>query len=299
MSARFQIVHQTEYRNATSVLVSNQALHLQPRELEYQHVLESKLIIDPLPASRHDSLDYFGNPTTFFTIGKSHQTLQINCRHQVRVDRKPVPDPEATEPWDKSGAFPTGRASREMLRILEFRYPSPGSPFLLDLRDWSIESFQPDRPGLEAAIELNHRIFKEFTFDSTATVVSTPLEEVLKLKRGVCQDFAQLAVACFRSVGLPARYVSGYLKTLPPPGEAPRFGADASHAWCSVYFPQEGWIDLDPTNDKIVDNTYITLGWGRDYSDVSLIRGVLSGGGPQQLYLAVDVAPLDDDSDME
>lgn len=295
MSALYEVIHRTEYRNSTPVLISNQALHLEPRNLEYQQVLASEIAITPKPVSRYSHIDYFGNRMTFLTIGESHSTLQVNCRHEVRVEHRRLPAPSASMAWDQVEACLHEDTELATLRVLEFRFPSPGAPFLLELRDWSLKSFPAGRPLLEAALELNSRIFEEFTFDTTATSVSTPIEEVMKLRRGVCQDFAQLAVACFRSLGLPARYVSGYLRTSPPPGQPRRFGADASHAWCSIYCPQIGWIDLDPTNDKLVDETYITLGWGRDYSDVSLIRGVLSGGDTHELYLSVNVSRLDEE----
>ena len=299
MSALYEVIHRTEYRNSSPVLISNQALHLQPRILDYQEVVTSEVLIHPRPAERHMRFDYFGNPMTFFTIAEPHHSLRIDCRHEVIVQPRHYPKVEETPSWEFVDAQLRTETSKAALGTLEYCYPSPCVPFSLEVRDWCLPSFPAGRPVMEAALELNHRIFTEFKFDPTATTVSTPLEEVMKKRRGVCQDFSHLAVAACRAMGIPARYVSGYLRTLPAPGEVHRFGADSSHAWFSFYCPGHGWIDLDPTNDKAVGDTYITLGWGRDYSDVSLIRGILSGGGDHGLYLSVNVQRLDEEKEPE
>ncbi|MGE4221574.1 MAG: transglutaminase family protein, partial [Alphaproteobacteria bacterium] len=181
----------------------------------------------------------------------------------------------------------------DSLAAYEFSFDSPFTATDADLEALVVPSFQPGRPILEAALDLTARIYREFAYDPTATTLATPVAEVVRMRRGVCQDFAHLQLACLRRIGLPARYVSGYLLTYPPPGGQKLIGADASHAWLSIWCPGSGWVDLDPTNNKIPRDEHITLAWGRDYGDVSPIRGVIVGGAAQSMEVAVDVNPVD------
>lgn len=278
----FEISHWTEYRYSEQVQLSKHLLHLQPRELEYQKVLSSSLELVPSATRMSEHLDYFGNKVTAFHIAEPHVGLHITCRSRVEVSRRRVPEPLQTPAWE-------GVRSDCDEEALEFLYPSPNVPLPEELAAWALASFPAKRSVLAGAMDLTSRISAEFIFDKTATTVSTPLSEVFQKRRGVCQDFAHLQIACFRSLGIPARYMSGYVRTLPPPGQPKLLGGDASHAWVSIFVPGCGWVDLDPTNNRVASDDYITIGWGRDYSDVSLIRGVLSGGGEHSLFLSVNV----------
>jgi transglutaminase-like putative cysteine protease len=211
----------------------------------------------------------------------------------VQVVAPEIPDPKSTPPWeDVRDRFALGQPPW-WLEARQFGYPSPHVPIADELRNYAQPSFPAGRPWLVGVLQLTERIFKEFQYDPAATTVNTPVATVFKNRRGVCQDFAHLEIACLRSLGLPARYVSGYLLTAPPPGQPRLVGADASHAWLSAFCPEVGWIDFDPTNNQIPTTKHITLAWGRDYSDVCPIKGVLIGGGQHRMRVAVDVVPAD------
>ncbi|HEY8899461.1 MAG TPA: transglutaminase family protein [Chthoniobacterales bacterium] len=280
------VYHWTEYRYAEAVPLSQHLLHMQPREFANQRVLSSHFEFTPQPTTINSRRDNFGNHVTEFFIGESHVGLHIKCISKVETTLPKVPAAAQTPAWEQ--------VADELLDSLEadprtFIYPSAYAPHLDILRDWARESFPAGRPVLEGVLDLTARIFREFIFDNLATSVATPLSEVFETRRGVCQDFAHLQISCLRSLGLAARYVSGYLRTQPPPGRRRVFGADASHAWVSVYCPGHGWIDIDPTNNRLITEEYATIGWGRDYGDVSLIRGILGGGGSHSLYFSVNV----------
>jgi transglutaminase-like putative cysteine protease len=233
--------------------------------------------------------DYFGNPVTFFGVQGGHRELVIRARSTVAVSARGLPQPSETPPWETA-------ADRSALPFdaLEFVFDSAESRSASGLEAYARASFPPGRPLLDAVSELTGRIHEEFTFDPKATTVATPLAEVFMSRRGVCQDFARLEIACLRSLGIPARYVSGYLETVPPASVPRLVGADASHAWLTVYCPGTGWIAVDPTNNLLPSDTHITVAWGRDYSDVSPIRGVILGGGAHTLEVHVDVVRLPD-----
>lgn len=289
----YEIFHWTEYRYAESVPLSKHVLHMLPRDLPGQRVLSAAIELTPQPLAVQEHLDYFGNRVSSFTISEPHLGMHIRCRSRIDCDDRPEKAPEASAPWDEARSkWQAGEGDRFEQ---EFLYPSPYVPYLADLRAWAAESFPAGRPIAEAATELTRRIYEGFVFDKTATSVSTPLTEVFKNRRGVCQDFAHLEIACLRSLGIPARYVSGYVRTEPPAGQPRLFGADASHAWVAVACPDFGWLELDPTNNRVAGSGYITLAWGRDYGDVSLIRGTLAGGGDHSLYLSVNVEAIDAD----
>lgn len=285
----YKITHRTTYVYTSEVTVSQHIARLRPRSFPGQTCLSHELDIAPVPGVQTSREDYFGNTTHFFTIAGAHRELTVLSRSTVDVTERIWPEPDKTPAWK---TLRSSDAEALPLEAQEYIFPSVFVPHLSALADYAQPSFTPDRPLLEAATDLMHRIFTEFTFDPTATTVATPLETVLQKRRGVCQDFAHLQIGCLRSLGLPARYVSGYLETLPPPGKTKLVGADASHAWLQLYVPGFGWVDLDPTNDVLAGSRHITVAWGRDFDDVSPIRGVIGGGGKHTLSVAVDVTPV-------
>ncbi len=285
----YEIFHRTVYEYEDPVTISNHTIHLQPRAFPEQRIINSQVVIEPQPSTIHEYDDYFGNPAAFFTIEAMHERLEIDCRSEVEVTVVDKPDPLSSPAWESVRDNLHMDATSTGLLSMEFSYASRYVPELQQAYEYARQSFTPGRPLLDAALDLNTRIFDDFTFDSSATTVSTPVLEVYENKRGVCQDFAHFMLSCLRSLGLAARYVSGYLRTLPPPGQAKIFGADASHAWIAVYCPKSGWLQLDPTNNRYAESDYVVLGWGRDYSDVSLIRGVLAGGSEHSLSFSVNM----------
>ena len=278
----FEVLHTTVYAYSDTVSVSHHVARLSPRALQNQACLQHTLEFNPEPAVQSSHRDYFGNQTTFFAMQGAHTQLTIRARSRVRVEAKLLPVFAETCPWDAIAADDS-----LPLDALEAR----SGPFRIkpEFRTYAAPSFPAGRPVLEAVAELTQRIYEDFTFDPKATTVTTALADVFRLRRGVCQDFARVEIACLRSLNLPALYVSGYLETSPPPGKPRRVGADASHAWLAVYCKDDGWIDVDPTNNLLPSNGHVTLAWGRDYSDVSPIRGVILGGGEHTLRVNVDV----------
>lgn len=285
----YKIRHDTRYMYTEPVSLCQNVAHLKPRECSYQRARDSILRITPKPAVSEDRPDYFGNPATYFTVQEPHRALAIQVVHRITVDPPTPPDPASTAPWESiRDGLKTDR-SPAALDAYQFVFASPfaaGSP---PFADYAAKSFPPERPVLEAVLDLTKRIHKEFQYDPRATTVATPIADVLKNRRGVCQDFAHLQIACLRSLGLAARYVSGYISTLPPPGRPRLVGTDATHAWVSVYCGEHGWIDIDPTNDTIPGDRHILLAWGRDYDDVSPVKGVILGGGQHTVTVSVDV----------
>lgn len=287
---RYQVIHTTAYGYDRTVSVSQHLMRLTPRRLARQQCLEHQFDITPAPDYLATHEDYYGNPTSFLSLESAHAALSITASSTVDVTAPHLPDPGVTPPWDEPVEV-SGGLSGLTPEAAEFAVASPLIPIADAFRDYAAPSFPSGRPILEAILALVHQIHQDFQFDSAATAVTTPVTDVLRLGRGVCQDFAHLALACLRSLGLPCRYVSGYLETLPPPGCRRLQGADASHAWIAAFCPGYAWIDVDPTNDLLVTDRHITLAWGRDFSDVSPIRGVLVGSGNHRLSVAVDVIP--------
>jgi len=294
---RYQVQHVTSYAYADPVSLCHSIAHLKPRETPFQRCLRANLRINPWPSVVREHRDLFGNRVSYFSVQQSHLQLEISATAELEVRRPLLPEPAATQPWELARAeqqqLPSAQAAMSRL----FALPSPAVPLTALASDYARESFTPGRPLLEAALDLVRRIYQDFEYDPTSTTVATPLAEVLELRRGVCQDFAHLAIAALRGLGLAARYVSGYLETLPPPGQPKLRGADASHAWLAVYCPEatetRGWVDLDPTNDCPISDQYITTAIGRDYQDVTPVRGVFYGGGEHSLKVSVDVDRLD------
>ena len=285
---RYEVLHTTEYAYTESVAVSHHMARLRPRDLPHQRCVHHELDIEPAPAVTSTHVDYFGNAVTFFAMQGAHKSLIVRARSTVEADGSTRAAPAETPPWETA----TDRSALT-LDALEFLFDSTDPAPTPGLEPYARASFQKGRPLLEAVVELTGRIHDEFTFDSKATTVATPLGDVFKSRRGVCQDFARLEIACLRTLGIPAQYVSGYLETVPPPGTPRLLGADASHAWLAVYCPGIGWIPVDPTNNLLPSDTHITLAWGRDYDDVSPVRGVILGGGAHTLRVQVDVVRIE------
>lgn len=244
---------------------------------------------EPFEVSNRD--DYFGNHVSYFSIDHAHRGLTVTATSQVIVSDDDELAAEATTPWeDVVTQLQTDRTAAT-LDAYQFVFATRRTKPFAALADYARESFTPKRPILEATLDLTARVHKDFSYDPRATTVQTPIREVFENRRGVCQDFAQLQVACLRSLGLAGRYVSGYLRTHPPPGKPRLVGADASHAWLSVYCGKDGWVAVDPTNNVRTSSDHITVAWGRDYNDVCPIQGVIVGGGEHRLSVSVDVAP--------
>jgi len=293
----YRITHRTLYDYSEPVAVSHHAARVKPRPLPHQRRTAFDLSIWPEPAVRKMRTDYFGNRVCFFSIQELHQRLEVVAISEVTVTPETPPAPVLSPDWEDVRNEFSDPVSPEVVEPYQFAFDSPLIRTFPDLADYARVSFPKGTPLLVGALDLNRRIFHDFKYDPVATSVATPLEEVWRSRRGVCQDFAHLAIASLRSLGLPARYVSGYLRTHPPEGQPRLVGADASHAWFSVFCPSIGWVDLDPTNNLQPDEEHITVAYGRDFSDVSPVSGVITGGGRHDVRVAVDVEPLDSDSD--
>ncbi len=294
-SVVYQVSHRTSYRYSVPVSLSHHVLHLTPRSCMNQICHSTTLKISPIPTARGSGQDYYGNPVDFITLQHQHKELVMDARSVIEVLPRPVPKASMTPAWDSIYVNLSRDTSEEGLEAIQYAFESPQTRTTDDIRAYARKSFPVGRPVLEGALDLTQRINREFTFDTTATTVSTPVEDVLRTRRGVCQDFAHLQIACLRALQLPARYVSGYILTHPPEGRDKLVGADASHAWLSVWCQEGGWVDLDPTNDVAVALEHITLAWGREYSDISPVSGAIFGGGAHSIQVGVDVNPLEQD----
>jgi transglutaminase-like putative cysteine protease len=290
----YDIIHRTLFEYAAPVTVSHHATRVEPRTLAHQKISRFALRVHPFPALLKPRTDFFGNQVCGFSIQEIHERLEITATSRVTVGAVTPPALALSPYWDEVAKLFSDPVSPEVVEPYQFVFDSPSVRTSADFADYARESFEKDTPLLVAAAALNRRIFKDFKYDPIATTVTTPIEEVWETRRGVCQDFAHLATACIRSLGLPARYVSGYLRTHPPEGKKRLVGADASHAWFSVFCPDVGWIDFDPTNNVLPAEEHITVAYGRDYSDVSPVTGVITGGGEHDVHVSVDVEALDE-----
>ncbi|HEY9193090.1 MAG TPA: transglutaminase family protein [Methyloversatilis sp.] len=288
---RYHVLHETRYRYAHPVSLSRQLVHLTPRETPRQHTLTHRITVEPAPAERGTRCDYFGNRLEHFAVGTAHDELVVIAESTIDVIGRTGSDAPVSPAWEfvRDRLRQVGPAP--LLEPCQYLYASPHVEPLAALARYARLDFHRGRPLFESASALMERIHRDFEFDPEATTVSTPLETLLREKRGVCQDFAHLMIGSLRSLGLPARYVSGYLLTLPPPGQPRLVGADASHAWVSVFCPGAGWVDFDPTNCVQPDHQHITVAWGRDFSDVTPMRGVILGGGEHSVDVSVTVTP--------
>lgn len=288
----YDVNHRTTFQYSANVDISQHMLHLAPRPTPRQIVHRHALLTSPTPTLTKDSVDYFGNKTTYLSVEQPHNALTITSTARVETkEHAQTADPESTTAWDTLAARLTAGPDQIPLDVQQFAFDSPFTGSAAALA-YATPAFPPGRPTLAGAIELMNRIFADFAYEGGVTDIYTPVDHVLEERRGVCQDFAHLQIACLRSLGLPARYVSGYLMTHPPEGKEKLVGSDASHAWLAVWTPAHGWVDLDPTNNMLPADEHITVGWGRDYGDVSPISGMVLGGGEQKIDVAVDVRPI-------
>ena len=289
---RYTVEHETSYAYTAPVSQSWQLARLTPRSLPWQKLLSHSLQIDPPPDERHDAADSFGNTVTHFGLHGAHRVLRVRMQCSVEVSARPMPNGDGDEEtWESVRDAVRLDPELDDLNAARMSEPTQLVPLSEAAHDYAEPSLAPDRDWLEAVSDLMHRIHAEFEFEPGATTVSTSVDEVLAKRQGVCQDFAHLLLACLRTHGLPARYVSGYLLTEPPPGQARLMGVDASHAWVAAFSPKHGWVEFDPTNDQLADPRYITLAWGADFADVVPLRGVILGGGAQEMHVSVSVVP--------
>lgn len=290
---RYRVTHTTTYRYHQPVGLSYNEVRMQPRPCPNQQLLSSSLHIIPQPCDSRSRTDFFGNQVVWFSIREPHREFVVTAVSEVQVFPQPAQlDLSHGMSWEAVKETLKNDRSEPTLDARQYLLDSPFIAADTDLADYAQASFLPGKTLIEAIHDLMQRIHRDFTFDPEFTNLATPLATVLKHRRGVCQDFAHLAIGCIRSQGLAARYVSGYIETLPPPGKKKLVGADASHAWFSVYLPDLGWMDFDPTNNQLPGDRHIIVAWGRDYGDVTPLKGVIFGGQNHELKVAVEVANL-------
>ncbi len=292
---KYQLRHTTRYEYSGPVTLSHNEARILPRQLPWQRCDNTRIEIIPAPVRQRERTDFFGNRVVNFSLESLHDSLEVHVFSEVTTSARPAQDFFSSMAWESAVAALREDGRHSNADTLESRLYVMDSAFVQahdHLASYAAKSFTPGRNLIEAILDLNTRIFTEFSYDPGFTTVATPLAEVLASRRGVCQDFAHLAIGCLRSLGLAGRYVSGYMETLPPPGQEKLLGADATHAWLAVFIPGWGWLEIDPTNGCLPDERYIVLGWGRDFADVTPLKGVMTGGGEHVLSVAVDVLPL-------
>ncbi|MCX7096020.1 MAG: transglutaminase family protein [Methylobacter sp.] len=312
---KYRITHSTLYQYSQLVGLCQNEARLQPRDFWRQQCQNSRFDISPDPSDFQERKDFFGNRVAYFAIQQAHQRLMVTAVSEVTLFPKQSRDDLTNlTAWEhvrdqlQEGPGQTQAQTQtlhgqsqsqqqgqdnEMLDAKLFLLDSPMVITSAELADYAQSSFLPNRPLVHVVTDLMQRIHSDFIYDPSSTTIATPLSDVLRFRRGVCQDFAHLAIACLRSFGIAARYVSGYVETQPEPGRQRLVGADASHAWFSVYVPGSGWLDFDPTNNKLPFDQHITLAWGRDYTDVTPLKGIAFGGGQHTLSVSVDVLRLE------
>jgi transglutaminase-like putative cysteine protease len=287
---RLRVLHRTAYSYGEAVSTSHHEAHLAPRDGENLRTLAHDVEISPSPSVRRERFDFFGNRALHFSIREPHRQLSVTATSVVQLSAVTPPLLGMTPPWEDVRDRLAGDRRRDVLDAYALTFESPqvrGGPEVLD---YAAPSFTARRPVLDAVRDLTHRIHADFRYDTEATEVATPVKEVLRRRRGVCQDFAHLQIACLRAMGLAGRYVSGYLLTRPPPGRLKLVGADASHAWVGTFVPDFGWVEFDPTNDLLPSDEHVTVAWGRDFTDVTPVKGVILGGGKHEVLVSVDVS---------
>jgi transglutaminase-like putative cysteine protease len=288
---KYRVTHSTQYHYTTNVTLCHNVAHLLPRNTPQQTCYFSQLNISPQPVTVNEWADLFGNRQASFSIQNPHNELTVTAISEVDViSAGSLLDNAFPTTWEQAAEYLQSALDAEIVDARIYVFESEFIVFSDEVRSYTYQSFTPGRPVLEAVEDLMHRIYKEFDYVPGFSSIATPLDEVLNHRKGVCQDFAHLAIACLRMCGLAARYVSGYLETIPPAGRPRLVGADASHAWFSVFVPHQGWVDFDPTNAQIPSEQHITVAWGRDYADVAPLKGVIFGGGSKhKLNVSVDV----------
>jgi len=289
----YKIIHRTTYKYKYPVSVGNHVACLKPRSLPRHRLAQSELQIKPHPAMITERVDYFGNHLCFFTVEEPHNELVVEARSEVVMEENAPAWPRESPPWEEVANTVKEGHDPAALEANQFRFESSRIRLKPEFAAYALQSFTNRRPMDDSLLDLTARIHADFRFESKATNVRTPVEEVFQKRRGVCQDFAHVQIACLRSIHLAARYVSGYLRTYPPPGQPRLVGADASHAWVSAYCPGAGWLDVDPTNNVAPSSGHVTLAWGRDFGDVSPLHGLILGGGVHTLKVAVDLEAIE------
>lgn len=288
----YRVHHVTTYTYQTLVALSAHLAHLQPRPLPHQRVLSAELHAAPAASWQRDGVDHFGNAVTWLFLDMAHPAFAVTTEATVDVCFPNPPPADATLPWEAVAAA-ARRGGAPAWQAAEFLFDSPLAPAAAEAAAYAAPSFPPDRPLLRGLLELNQRIRGDFTFHPGVTTTTTTIHEVMTRREGVCQDFAHLMIAALRGLGLPARYVSGYIRTHAPVGRVRRLGADQSHAWVGCWLgPEHGWVDLDPTNGLVVKEEHVVLGWGRDFRDVTPLRGVILGGAEHELSVRVELEPV-------
>jgi transglutaminase-like putative cysteine protease len=286
---RYRVRHVTHYAYGNPVELAAHMAHMRPRPMPFQTVFADALFSAPASARQRDGHDHFGNRVTWLFLDLPHPDFELTAESVVDVAYPDPPAPNDTQPWEQ-----VAEAARapEQWEAAEFRFGTKLAPVDADTKDYAKESFFAERPVLAALLDLNQRIYHDFRFRPGVTTISTPVSQVMQNREGVCQDFTHVMISALRGLGLPARYTSGYIRTRPLPGQARRQGADQSHAWVGVWIgPAFGWVDLDPTNGLVVKDEHVLLGWGRDFNDVSPLRGVILGGGSHDVSVSVDLEP--------
>lgn len=289
---RYKVSHRTTYKYVSPVSVGDHVACLKPRSFPQNQLLANTLHIHPTPAALTERTDYFGNTLWFFSVQQPHRELVVESRSELLVSPTPTDPTPTSLPWEDSAGNLAPFQTPQALAASQFQFESPRIRLRPEFAAYALQSFTPRRPMRDALLCLTERIHRDFRFDSKATDVRTPIEEVFQKRHGVCQDFAHVQIACLRSIHVAARYVSGYLRTDPPPGRPRLIGADASHAWISAFCRSSGWLDMDPTNNVAPTDGHVTVAWGRDYTDVSPLRGLILGGGAHSLKVEVDMEPL-------
>ena len=285
----YSVEHTTTYQYHEHVSLCHNIAALTPRDTDTQTCRACNIIVSPLPEVLEEHIDFFGNKLYYFVIEQEHEQLTVTVRSQVeKIDAINIPPNYSTQPWEKVRDI-LEHSTGEFMAEKQFTHPTPITAATPEIKNYAAISFTPGNPLFEAVNDLTKRIHTDFKFTPGFTTVSTPLSVVMTERKGVCQDFAHLAISCVHSMGLPARYISGYLETLAPVGKDKLVGVDASHAWLSVFIPGMGWVDFDPTNNQLATEQYITIGWGRDYFDIIPLKGVIMSSSSHELKVSVDV----------
>ena len=289
---RYRVTHSTRYGYEETIPLSHNVVRMRPRDHASQTCLQHQLLVIPAPAVRNEGFDYFGNHETWFSLQEPHTVLRIAAQSEVQVNPSGPHEVTHGPSWEQVLQILAVAPDAETLAAREFTFESPHIPWSPELADFARPSFISGRPFLQCVFDLTQRIHHDFKFLAGSTEIDTDVLDVLRSRQGVCQDFSHLQICCLRSLGFSAKYVSGYIATYPPPGRERLVGADASHAWVSVFAPGPGWVDFDPTNGLMPSDGHITLAWGRDYDDVGPARGILIGGQRHWMDVSVDVVPI-------
>jgi transglutaminase-like putative cysteine protease len=290
--AEYEVTHSTVYSYSEEVSHCQNIAYLLPQSDARQSCERTEISISPFPAVSADHTDYFGNRFRYFSVEKPHRQLSVTAKTRIRTENPTQNDWENSPAWEQVAGIARNPTETADIAAVEFLLPSPFVALSAEFGEYAAESFSPGRPVLAAVLAFAQRIRKDFKYEQKSTTILTPLSDVFRHRRGVCQDFAHLAIAALRTIGIPARYVSGYIETYPPAGKPKMRGSDASHAWISVYAGAAGWFDFDPTNGKAITEEFIVTARGRDFGDVSPLKGILFGGGKHTLKVEVDVHRL-------